>query len=82
MTGTFFATGTPAAVATPAVNPNAPVPNIMANDAERPEKFSGLNFKRWQQKTLFYLTALNLARFLTETGPIIVKGRLMLNLSI
>ena len=41
----------------------------VANHAERPEKFSGANFKRWQQKMLFYLTTLNLARFLTETAP-------------
>ncbi|KAL6326062.1 hypothetical protein AAG906_000937 [Vitis piasezkii] len=34
-----------------------------------PHKFSGLNFKRWQQKMLFYLTTLNLARFLTEDAP-------------
>jgi hypothetical protein len=36
---------------------------------EKPEKFIGLNFKRWQQKMLFYLTTLNLARFLTENAP-------------
>ncbi|KAK9052683.1 hypothetical protein SSX86_029313 [Deinandra increscens subsp. villosa] len=41
----------------------------VANHAEKPEKFSGLNFKRWQQKMLFYLTTLNLARFLTESPP-------------
>jgi hypothetical protein len=33
---------------------------------EKPEKFNGLNFKRSQQKILFYLTTLNLAKFLTE----------------
>ena len=33
---------------------------------EKPEKFNGLNFKWWQQKMLFYLTTLNLARVLTE----------------
>ena len=33
---------------------------------EKPKKFNGLNFKQWQQKILFYLTTLNLARFLTE----------------
>ena len=37
--------------------------------AEKPEKFTGLNFKRWQQKMLFYLTTLGLARFLTEDPP-------------
>ena len=36
---------------------------------EKPEKFNGLNFKRWQQKTLFYQTTLNLARFLTKDTP-------------
>ena len=36
---------------------------------EKPKKFNGLNFKRWQQKILFYLTTLNLARFLTEEAP-------------
>ncbi|KAD5961624.1 hypothetical protein E3N88_13097 [Mikania micrantha] len=46
----------------------------MANHAERPEKFSGLDFKRWQQKMLFYLTTLNLARFLTESPPAITDG--------
>ena len=30
---------------------------------EKPKKFNGLNFKRWQQKMLLYLTTLNLARF-------------------
>ncbi|XP_023743494.1 uncharacterized protein LOC111891667 [Lactuca sativa] len=75
MSGTPVATGTTAAGATPTVNPNAPVPNIMDNHAERPEKFYGLNFKRWQQKTLFDLTTLNLNRFLTETAPVIVEGQ-------
>ncbi|GJU00675.1 hypothetical protein Tco_1111013 [Tanacetum coccineum] len=46
-----------------------PVTNIVANHAEKPEKFNGQNFKRWQQKMFFYLTTLNLARFLNETAP-------------
>ncbi|GJV03651.1 hypothetical protein Tco_1337220 [Tanacetum coccineum] len=33
------------------------------------EKFNGKNFKRWQHKLFFYLTTLNLARFLKETAP-------------
>ncbi|XP_076888618.1 uncharacterized protein LOC143539088 [Bidens hawaiensis] len=41
----------------------------MANHAEKPEKFSGLHFKRWKQKMFFYLTTLNLARFLKESSP-------------
>ncbi|XP_073121334.1 uncharacterized protein [Henckelia pumila] len=48
---------TPAVVTAPAAS-NA--------HAERPEKFSGTEFKTWQQKMLFYLTTLHLARFLKE----------------
>ena len=33
---------------------------------EKPEKFNGNDFKIWQEKMLFYLTTLNLARFLHE----------------
>ena len=33
---------------------------------EKPEKSNELKFKRWQQIMLFYLTTLNLARFLIE----------------
>ncbi|GJX10310.1 hypothetical protein Tco_0200169 [Tanacetum coccineum] len=47
----------------------SPVTNTVANHAERPEKFNGQNFKRWQQKMIFYLTTLGLARFLKETVP-------------
>ncbi|GJS42867.1 retrovirus-related pol polyprotein from transposon TNT 1-94 [Tanacetum coccineum] len=47
----------------------APITNTVANHAEKPEKFNGQNFKRWQQKIFFYLTTLNLARFLNETAP-------------
>ncbi|PON75497.1 hypothetical protein PanWU01x14_041220, partial [Parasponia andersonii] len=38
---------------------------------EKPEKFNRLNFnfKIWQQKMLFNLTILNLARFLNEEAP-------------
>ncbi|XP_072975161.1 uncharacterized protein [Typha angustifolia] len=36
---------------------------------EKPEKFYGAEFKRWQQKMLFYLTTLNLAKFLHEDVP-------------
>ncbi|GKD42038.1 hypothetical protein Tco_1266683 [Tanacetum coccineum] len=47
----------------------APVTNTVANHAEKLEKFNGQNFKRWQQNMFFYLTTLNLARFLNETVP-------------
>ncbi|KAL2491390.1 Uncharacterized protein Adt_27018 [Abeliophyllum distichum] len=44
------------------------------NHGEKPKKFNGLNFKRWQQKMLFYLTTLNLARFLIEDAPKLKQG--------
>ncbi|GJY98962.1 hypothetical protein Tco_0516392 [Tanacetum coccineum] len=47
----------------------ASIQTPVANHAEKPEKFNGQNFKRWQQKMFFYLTTLNLARFLNETAP-------------
>ena len=43
-----------------------PIVTVPMNHAEMSEKFSDLNFKRWQQKMMFYLTTLNLARFLTK----------------
>ena len=49
-------------------SPSTPVNSIL-NHGEKPEMFNGTDFKRWQQKTLFYLTTLNLARFLKEDGP-------------
>ena len=53
------------APATPAM------PMLPTSQLERPEKFRGNNFKRWQQKMLFYLTALNLTRFLKESAPVL-----------
>nr|GEZ84237.1 putative cytokinin riboside 5'-monophosphate phosphoribohydrolase LOGL2 [Tanacetum cinerariifolium] len=47
----------------------ASVTNTIANHDEKPKKFNGQNFKRWQQKMFFYLTTLNLAGFLKETAP-------------
>ena len=43
--------------------------SISTSPGEKPEKFNGLHFKRWQQKMLFYLTTLNLARFLIKDVP-------------
>ena len=37
--------------------------------SEKSEKFDGTEFKRWQQKMLFYLTTLHLAKFLQEDLP-------------
>ena len=41
---------------------------------EKSEKFGGANFKQWQSKMLFYLTTLQLAKFLKETPLGHVKG--------
>ncbi|GJZ79412.1 retrotransposon protein, putative, ty1-copia subclass [Tanacetum coccineum] len=62
-------TQTPPPATTVVIPTGAPVTNTVANHAERPEKFNGQNFKRWQQKMFFYLTTLGLARFLKETVP-------------
>ena len=58
--------------ATPTVAQALVLPTTMpisVSPGEKPKKFNGLNFKRWQQKMLFYLTTLNLTRFLTEEAP-------------
>ncbi|XP_022845342.1 uncharacterized protein LOC111368343 [Olea europaea var. sylvestris] len=47
---------------------------VVVNHGEKSEKFNGLNFKRWKQKMLFYLTTLNLARFLIETVTVLNEG--------
>ncbi|KAL0295397.1 UNVERIFIED_CONTAM: hypothetical protein Sangu_2509800 [Sesamum angustifolium] len=47
----------------------------IAAQGERPEKFSDNDFKRWNQKMLFYLTTLNLARFLSEEAPVVSEGK-------
>ncbi|XP_073049459.1 uncharacterized protein [Primulina eburnea] len=51
-----------------------PVPNGPTAPAygEKPPKVSCADFKRWQQKMLFYLTTLSLSRFLKEDSPVIV----------
>ena len=46
----------------------API-TVPINHGEKLEKFNGTEFKRWQQKILFYLTTLNLAKFLYENAP-------------
>ena len=45
------------------------VGGISKNHDEKPEKFKGLDFKRWQQKMLFYLTTMNLAHIVREDVP-------------
>ena len=36
---------------------------------EKPDKFNGTDFKRWQQKMLFYLTTMNLENITREDVP-------------
>ena len=63
---------TSAHMATPTVAQVPMIPTIVpisVSPREKLEKFNGLNFKRWHQKMLFYLTTLNLTRFLTEEAP-------------
>uniref|UniRef100_A0A699IY85 Retrovirus-related Pol polyprotein from transposon TNT 1-94-like beta-barrel domain-containing protein n=1 Tax=Tanacetum cinerariifolium TaxID=118510 RepID=A0A699IY85_TANCI len=63
---------TPLVIVTPPVNTiGASVTSTVANHAKKPEKFNDQNFKRWQQKMFFYLTTLNLVRFLKETAPLV-----------
>ena len=40
--------------------------NVALAPAEKPAKFSGVDFKRWQQKMFFYLTTLSLQKFINE----------------
>ncbi|KAL2512132.1 Uncharacterized protein Adt_17732 [Abeliophyllum distichum] len=63
----------PSFAATQTVAPTGHV-TVPVNHGEKPEKFNGLNFKRWEQKMLFYLTTLNLARFLTEDALKLKQG--------
>ena len=52
------------------VPPPTPVMAPMTvSHGEKPEKFNGAKFKRWQLKMLLYLTTLNLARSLQEDAP-------------
>ena len=63
---------TSAQVATPTVAQVPMMPTtvpIYVSYKEKPEKFNGLNSKRWRQKMLFYLKTLNLMRFLREETP-------------
>lgn len=51
------------------------VPMVPVNHNEKSEKFTGVNFKTRQQKMLFYLTTLYLARFLKEDPPTVREDR-------
>nr|GEX13791.1 Pol polyprotein [Tanacetum cinerariifolium] len=62
-------TQTPPPATTVVNSTGAPVTNTVANHAEKPEKFNGQNFQRWQQNMFFYLITLGLAQILKETVP-------------
>ncbi|GFY95015.1 hypothetical protein Acr_10g0004000 [Actinidia rufa] len=47
---------------------------VIAGHGEKPEKFNGSDFKRWQKKMLFYLTIVNLAAYLREDIPSLEEG--------
>ncbi|KAL4387698.1 hypothetical protein GQ457_09G020220 [Hibiscus cannabinus] len=49
-------------------------PTVAVSHNEKPSKFTGQNFKTWQQKMLFYLTMLNLAKYLSEDPPVVAVG--------
>ncbi|KAA0036703.1 pol polyprotein [Cucumis melo var. makuwa] len=53
------------------------VPVTSVAHGEKPEKFGGVDYKRWQQKMLLYLTTLNLAKFLKEDAlPFYLREKL------
>ncbi|GJT53789.1 hypothetical protein Tco_0988843 [Tanacetum coccineum] len=43
---------------------------ILKSHVEKPEKFKGSDFRRWQQKMLFYLTSLHVSYVLTDFKPV------------
>ncbi|KAL7225017.1 hypothetical protein ACSBR1_020320 [Camellia fascicularis] len=49
-------------------------PAALVNHREKPKKFNENDFKRWQQKMMFYLTTLNLAHFTQEKAPALNEG--------
>ena len=47
---------------------------VPINHGEKSKKFNGIEFKRWQQKMMFYFITLNLARCLHEESPVLKNG--------
>ncbi|RVW11854.1 hypothetical protein CK203_085695 [Vitis vinifera] len=50
-------------------NTEVPIPIKAGTHHEKPKKFNGDDFKRWQQNMPFYLTTLNLVHVLKEECP-------------
>lgn len=55
-------------------NITTPLTGRVMVPVEKPEKFTGKDFKMWQQKMRFYLTTLKLAKYLTEVCPVLSPG--------
>ncbi|KAF3616992.1 hypothetical protein T459_13297 [Capsicum annuum] len=64
---------TPVGATNIATSSRTNAPPTMA-PAEKPRKFLGIDFKRWQQKMFFYLTTLCLQRFTSEDAPEVPEG--------
>ncbi|KAL4363488.1 hypothetical protein GQ457_04G016320 [Hibiscus cannabinus] len=47
---------------------------VAVSHNEKPSKFTGQNLKTWHQKMLFYLTMLNLTKYLNEDSPVVAVG--------
>nr|XP_016458323.1 PREDICTED: uncharacterized protein LOC107782004 [Nicotiana tabacum] len=66
--------GTGATVTSVAASSSRSTPAHAMAPAEKPGKFSGIDFKRWQMKMLFYLTTLSLQRFIKEDPPVMAEN--------
>ncbi|KAJ8542109.1 hypothetical protein K7X08_016975 [Anisodus acutangulus] len=60
-------TGTTSANTAPAVTPTT---RTAVPPAEKPAKFTGANFKGWQQRMFFWLTTLGMQKFTNEDPPV------------
>nr|XP_016481918.1 PREDICTED: uncharacterized protein LOC107802856 [Nicotiana tabacum] len=68
------ANGTGATVTSVAASSSRSTPTHAMAPAEKPGKFSGIDFKRWQMKMFFYLTTLSLQRFIKEDPPVVAEA--------
>uniref|UniRef100_A0A1S4CMI8 Retrovirus-related Pol polyprotein from transposon TNT 1-94 n=1 Tax=Nicotiana tabacum TaxID=4097 RepID=A0A1S4CMI8_TOBAC len=66
--------GTGATITSVAASSSRYTPAHAMAPTEKPGKFSGIDFKRWQMKMLFYLTTLSLQRFIKEDPPVMAEN--------
>nr|XP_009757040.1 PREDICTED: uncharacterized protein LOC104209965 [Nicotiana sylvestris] len=66
--------GTGATITSVAASSSRSTPAHAMAPAEKPGKFFGIDFKRWQMKMLFCLTTLSLQRFIKEDPPVLAEG--------